>query len=118
MSPILATDYGNLIAFAVGAPAMLLALLLLGFGLGFRQRWLHVVAGVIALIAGITFFTSLPDAKGGDVALTKTFGWSALLLSAVCWLAAYLTRPRRASAATDESQPPKPNDVRFDDNAE
>lgn len=109
MTPIIATDYGNALAFVVGAPALLLALLLLGFGLGFRQRWLHIVAGVIALYTGINFFTSLPDAKSGEVAATKIFGLSALLLAVLCMLAAYFTRPRPASAATHESK--SPNDA-------
>jgi hypothetical protein len=95
MSPILATDYGNVLAFVVGAPTLLLALLLMAFGLGFRRRWLHIVAGIIALLAAIAFFTSLPQAKSGDVALTKIFGVSALVLGVLGLLGAYFSGARR-----------------------
>lgn len=94
MSPILATDYGNLAAFVAGALALLVAFLLTGFGLGFRRRWLCIVAGVIALVASIIFFTSLPEARSGDVALTKIFGASALLLGALGLLGAYFRGER------------------------
>jgi phosphatidylserine synthase len=104
MTPILATDYGNLQAFFVGVPALLLALLFVAFGMGFRARWLHIVACVIALLVGIQFFCSLPDANGGAVAQTKACGWGALALAVVAMLAAALTRPRLSATTNNESK--------------
>lgn len=91
---MLATDYGNFYAFIIGAPALLVALLLVAFGAYFRQRWLHVIAGTISLLAGVKFFASLPDAKNDDLQLTNIFGWSAVVFAGVAILAAMFTHAR------------------------
>jgi hypothetical protein len=103
MTPILATDYGNLWAFLIGAPALLLALLLAALAAGFRARWLHVIACLISLFAGFEFFSTLPDAVRDARLLTKLVGSAALALALATLLAAIFTRPRPASAANRKS---------------
>jgi hypothetical protein len=94
MHPVLATDYGNLYAFAFGIPGAGFSLALIGFGLGFRLRACHAVASIIFLGTGFMFLRSLPEAHGADD-LTRNCAWIAFAFAAMAAAAAFVTRPRR-----------------------
>ena len=97
MNPILATDYGNLAVFVFGTPVLLCAMALIVCGFIFRQRWCHIVAGLIALVTGIEFFRSLPEAKINARPITKEFGWGAFAITALAALGAAVTKADPAS---------------------
>ena len=84
MTPLLASDFGNLTISLLGGAALLIALVLFVVGLLSRQRQPHVIAAVLALVGGIAFLGSS----------TLGFGVGGLLLSAVAMTAAARCRAR------------------------
>ena len=73
MTPLLATNYGNMYVFLLGVPALAIAIILGVTGIFFRLKLLAVSCGVVVSVLALAFFVSLKDAEG-DSALTVSFG--------------------------------------------
>jgi hypothetical protein len=70
MHPFLASDFGNLGAFLIGVPSLLLATIIGFVFVYLRRRLLAAFCGLVCIGSGFLFLCSLTVAREGDLWLT------------------------------------------------
>ena len=81
MTPILASDFGNVFVLGIGVPATLISCVLGGVALGLRFRPLAVSCGVVCFIVAVCFFLSLKVARQEEFVFTICSAVFSLLAS-------------------------------------
>jgi hypothetical protein len=105
MTPILASNFGNLYTFVTGVPALLLFVILGVAGVALRLRVLSIASASLCIGVGVWFLVSLPHAVEADRLLTVVFGIGAIFVGGALALAKRTPRPKKEAdpAGTDNS---------------
>ena len=94
MTPILASNFGNLYTFVTGVPALLLFVILGVVGVALRLRVLSIASASLCIAVGVWFLVSLPHAVEADRLLTVVFGIGAIFAGGALAVAKRTPRPK------------------------
>ena len=83
MTPMLASDFGNLGVLLVVLSTLLFCLLVGITGAVFKIQPLQVLCAIISFAAGVITYRSIPTAKSGDVFGTVALAIAAMALGAL-----------------------------------
>jgi len=95
MTPIFASDFGNLGAYVLGVPALVVALLVGVVGAVMRVQSVQVVAGIVCLFVAGFFYWSLSAARADDRDFTILVITISVALGLVVLAVSFLRKKKR-----------------------
>jgi hypothetical protein len=95
MTPMFASDFGNLGAYVLGVPALAIALLAGVVGAVMRVQSVQIFAGIICLLVGGFFYWSLSAAKADDRDFTGSVATISIALGYLVLAVSFLRRKKR-----------------------
>ena len=95
MTPMFASDFGNLGAYVLGVPALVVALLIGVVGAVMRVQSVQVVAGIVCLLVAGVFYWTLSAAKADDRDFTVSVITISVALGLLVLAVSFLRRKKR-----------------------
>lgn len=95
MTPIFASDFGNLGAYVLGVPALVVALLVGVIGAVMRAQSVQVAAGIVCLLIAGFFYWSLSAAKADDRDFTLSVVAFSVALGLLVFVVSFLRRKKK-----------------------
>jgi len=95
MTPIFASDFGNLGQFVLGVPTLAIALLIGVVGAVMRVQLVQVAAGIVCLLVGGFFYSSLSAARADDKDLTISVAEISVALGLLILAVSFLRRKKK-----------------------